>query len=123
MDGRYLYDPNAAVRKAGLFRSLCRDFKLVKLSDNSHLYFSDVLHDKFPGRVFEMMEMVPFHRFMRQKNYRKANIAVRNFPMTVYEIRKKTRIQEGGEIFIFGTTDEHRHLWFIVCQKVSTIGI
>lgn len=119
INGRYLYDPNPAVRKAGLFRSLCMDFNLVKLSGNSHLYFGDMLQVEFPGRVFEVIERVPFHRFMKQKNYPKANVAVRNFPMSVLEIRKKARIQDGGEVFIFGTTDERRNLCFIICQKVS----
>ena len=57
--GRYIYDPNAAIRKAGLFHSIANDFSLNKLSNNSHLYFSDTLSHRFPGRILEMNDRRP----------------------------------------------------------------
>jgi hypothetical protein len=119
--GRYIYDPNAAIRKAGLFRSLCVDFGLKKLSNNSHVYFGNTLISNFPGRVFEMVEIIPYRRFMKRGLFDKANIAVRNFPLTVAEIREKTRIREGGDTYIFGTSDQNMNSFFIICQKVRQI--
>jgi hypothetical protein len=117
--GRYIYDPNVAIRKAGLFRSLCQDFDLSKPANNSHIYFSDNLLPDFPGRVFELIDHVPANIFMKNPPVKRANIAVRNFPLKVAEIRKRTKIQEGGEVYIFGTTDQNEHHYYIICQKVS----
>ena len=117
--GRFIYDPNVAIRKAGLFRSLCQDFGLTKPANNSHIYFSDTLHVDFPGRIFEFIERIPANKFMKHPPVKKANIAVRNFPLKVTEIRKKTKIREGGEIYIFGTTDQNKKHYYIICQKVS----
>jgi len=119
LSGGFIYDPNAAIRKAGLFHSICYNFSLAKPAYNSHIYFSDTLHPDFPGRIFELIEIVPLNRFIKSPCVKKANISIRNFPFSVAEIRKKTKIQEGGEIYIFGTTDHNKGLYFIICQKVS----
>jgi hypothetical protein len=117
--GRFIFDPNAAIRKAGLFRSICMDFGLKKPSENSHIYFGDTRINNFPGRIFEQTDIVSYNKFMKRQLFEKANIAVRNFPLSVNEIRKKTRIREGGEDFVFGTTDQNKNIFFIVCQKVK----
>jgi hypothetical protein len=119
LSGRYVYDPNAAIRKAGLFRSICHDFGFSKPANNSHIYFSDTLNTNFPGRIFELVEVVPFNSFIRNTTIKKANIAIRNFPLSVKEIRKRTKIQDGGDIYIFGTTGQSRKHFFIICHKVS----
>jgi 16S rRNA G966 N2-methylase RsmD len=119
LSGRFIYDPNVAIRKAGLLHSLCHKFDLLKPAYNSHIYFSDTLHSNFPGRIFKLIEIVPFNRFMKNPPVIKANIAIRNFPFSVAEIRKRTKINEGGEMYIFGTTDQNKNLFFIICQKVS----
>ena len=117
--GRYIYDPNTAIRKAGLFHSISKDFNLNKLSSNSHLYFSDTLSRRFPGRIFELNDRIPFHKFLKKPKYEKANIAVRNFPLTVSEIRKKSGVKEGGDLYIFGTTDHLKNAFFILARKVD----
>jgi len=117
--GRYIYDPNTAIRKAGLFHSIAEDFDLSKLSNNSHLYFSDTLSRRFPGRIFELNDRIPFHKFLKKPMYKKAHIAVRNFPLTVSEIRKKSGIKEGGDLYIFGTTDHHKNAFFILARKID----
>lgn len=117
-NGRYLYDPNAAIRKAGLFHSIAIDFNLSKLSNNSHLYFSDILSHRFPGRIFETYDQIPYRKFLKKPGCQKANIAVRNFPLSVSEIRKKTGIKEGGDQYIFGTTDHQKNVFFILAQKI-----
>jgi protein-L-isoaspartate O-methyltransferase len=117
--GSFLYDPNAAIRKAGLFNSIARDFNLTKLSGNSHLYFSDTLSQRFPGRIFELIDRIPFHKFLKKPMYEKANIAIRNFPLTVSQIRKRTGIKEGGDIYVFGTTDHRKNTFFILAKRIK----
>jgi hypothetical protein len=117
--GAYLYDPNASIRKAGLFNSIARDFSLGKLSGNSHLYFSDTLSQRFPGRIFELIDQIPFHKFLKKPLCKKANIAIRNFPLSVLEIRKRTGIKEGGDLFIFGTTDHQKNAFFILAKRIT----
>jgi len=121
--GKFVYDPNVAIRKAGLFRSICMGFGLSKFAPNSHIYFSDILNPEFPGRIFEKIDILAFNKFMKNPPVKKANITTRNFPFTVAEIRNRAKIREGGEIYIFGTTDQNRNLCFIVCQKVREIQL
>ena len=118
-NGNFLYDPNAAIRKAGLFNSIAHDFNLGKLSGNSHLYFSDTLSQRFPGRIFELIDRAPFHKFLKKPLCKKANIAIRNFPLTVSEIRKRTGIKEGGDMYIFGTTDHQKNAFFILAKRIK----
>jgi len=117
---RYLYEPNASLLKAGAYSILTQVFDVCKLHPNSHLYTSDRLISDFPGRIFSVESCFSFHskeikaRFSKGS---KANITVRNFPNTVAEIRKKTGLREGGEVYLFATTlmDERKVL--ICCKK------
>ena len=117
ISGPFVYDPNAAIRKAGLFRSICKDFGIKKPANNSHIYFGDTLVSNFPGRTFELIEIISYHKFMKHRLFKKANIAIRNFPLSVADIKKKTGIKDGGDIFIFGTTDHSKNIFFIICRK------
>ena len=104
--GTYLYEPGAALLKAGPYRLLSSRFGVEKLHPNSHLYTSDTLVD-FPGRCFQVIEISGFNKkdlkvFM--KDVEKANLTVRNFPTTVAELRKKLKLKEGGELYLFATT-------------------
>jgi 16S rRNA G966 N2-methylase RsmD len=118
VSGPFIYDPNPAIRKAGLFRSVCHDFQIGKPADNSHIYFGDTFLDNFPGRTFKLIDIMPYNKFMKKCPYPQANIAARNFPLSVDGIRKKTGIREGGDIFVFGTTDQNKQNFFIICHKV-----
>lgn len=110
MSGRllnYLYEPNASIMKAGAFKSTATRFHLYKLAVSSHLYTSDTLLIDFPGRIFEIRSVTPFQSKTAKTLstlYPKANITVRNFPLTVDELRKRTGIKEGGDIYLFATT-------------------
>lgn len=103
----YLYEPNASVLKAGAFKRIATHFGIEKLQINSHLYTSDELIMDFPGRIFKTEETFDFaskNIKKLNKSIPKANITVRNFPLSVEDIRKKTGIKEGGEIYLFATT-------------------
>lgn len=119
---RYLYEPNASVLKAGAFKTVSKRFNLHKLHKSSHLYTSDELKIDFPGRVFEVRGWFVANRrnirsFVSQIG--KANIAVRNYPMSVAEIRKKTGLKDGGDVYLFATTISTGEKVWAVCRKVE----
>jgi hypothetical protein len=119
--GTYLYEPNASLLKAGAFSLLSQTFNLFKLHPNSHLYTSNHFCPDFPGRIFQVESFFPFHskELKNQlRNLLKANITVRNFPNTVNEIRKKTGLLEGGDLYLFATTLNDGEKVLIRCKKV-----
>ncbi len=118
--GKYLYELNASVMKAGAFKKVGEAFSVKKLHVNSHLYTSDTLIPNFPGRIFEVTDSCGFNKKElkeKLKGISKANLAIRNFPTTVAELRKKLKLSEGGELYLFATTlsDDNRILIF--CRK------
>lgn len=115
----YIYEPNAAILKAGAYRYLGQLYELSKLHPNSHLYTSATLVPGFPGRSFRCLSVSRYNKkeLMRLLPNKKANITVRNFPETVAEIRKKTGIKEGGDTYLFFTTDMHQKPIVLVCRK------
>lgn len=122
--GTYLYEPNASVLKAGAFKSVARQYGLEKLHVSSHLYTSDTLVAGFPGRTFRVENVLPFSNKVCKsitQEIPQANITVRNFPMSVDELRKKTKIQEGADVYLFATTLSDGGKVLVVCRKVSNI--
>ena len=119
--GHYLYEPNASILKAGAFKSLTSCYPLRKLHPNSHLYTSDELINDFPGRVFRIIQPCGFSKKEIKETLgdsKKANITVRNFPASVAELRKRLRITDGGEIYLFATTLNNEQKVLIRCEKV-----
>ncbi len=114
----YLYKPNAALLKAGAFNYLSEKLKAYKLHQHSHLYTSDVLVD-FPGRSFKIEKVIPYNKKEFKSNLRltKANVSTRNFPETVQQIRKKLSISDGGNDYLFFTTDCNNNKIIIHTQK------
>lgn len=115
--GSYLYEPNVALLKIGMFKTIAKHFKLGKLHSNTHLYTSDELIE-FPGRIFKINEVL----FYNKKNLKpfentKANISCRNFKISVEQLKKKHRIKDGGAQYLFFTTDFNNQAVVLVCQK------
>jgi len=117
----YLYEPNAAVLKAGAFRVLAKAFGLTKLAPNSHLYTSEHLVTGVPGRAFRVEQLVRPDRKALQAVLPdlKGNLAVRNFPQTVAELRKKLGLRDGGDRYLFATTLLNGDKRLIVTHKVD----
>ena len=118
---RYLYEPNASVLKAGAFKQVACQFPVEKLQVSSHLYTSDHYLDRFPGRRFEVDEVIPFHSKSCKQlagQSLQANVTTRNFPLTVEALRKKCRIREGGDIYLFATTGPKEQKLLIRTHKV-----
>ena len=115
---KYLYEPNAAILKAGGFLSVATTFGLEKLHQHSLLYTSDEWIE-FPGRRFEVLKILPYTKKIIKKelNLTKANITTRNFPESVATIRKKLAISDGGKDFLLLTTAFTGKKMVIYCQK------
>lgn len=113
----YLYEPNAAVLKAGAFNSVSVLLSISKLHKHSHLYTSKELLD-FPGRRFKIETVLPFNKkaFAKLK-ISKANITTRNFPLSVNDIRKKLKVKDGGSVYLFFTSNLNNEKVIIVCSK------
>lgn len=115
----YLYEPNAAILKSGGFDEVSTQLDVFKLHKHSHLYTSYNPID-FPGRMFKIENILPYNKkALKKSGISKANIATRNFPETVQEIRKKLNIKDGGETYLFLTTDFNNHRIAIVARKVN----
>ena len=116
----YLYEPNAAIMKSGSFASVSQILNLAKLHPSSHLYTSKNLIE-FPGRRFEVLEVIPFSKSTLKKKFKgfKANITTRNFPWSVAKLKQQLQIKDGGETYLFFTTLQHGEKVCIACKKAS----
>lgn len=118
----YVYEPNVTILKAGCFSSIATAFCVEKLHPNSHLFTSNQLHIDFPGRIFEVIEVVEFNKKAIKTlltPIKKANVTVRNFPLRVDEFRKKTQLKEGGDTYIYATTVANNKKVCIICRKIN----
>ena len=114
----YLYEPNAAILKSGAFHQVSQRLSVFKLHQHSHLYTSDKLID-FPGRIFKIQNVIPYNKkkIKGLLHNNKANITVRNFPKTVDQIRKETKIKDGGDSYLFFTTLKNNDFIVVFCKK------
>ena len=122
----YLYEPNASLMKAGCFGVLSGRYDARMLSKNSHLFVSRDLIAAFPGRSFRIIAISSFNKKELKRHLSgitKANIATRNFPLSVAELRKRLKLKDGGETYIFATTlSDESHVLVITekaCQKIK----
>jgi len=114
---KYLYEPNSMILKSGAFGLICDRYDVKKLNSNSHLYTSKELID-FPGRVFSVESVVKYSkRNLKNLNISKANITTRNFPIDVKDIRKKSKILDGGDHYLFFTTNHLNEQIIIKTKK------
>lgn len=118
----YLYEPHPAILKAGALKSIAEPYGLKKISVNSHLYTSDTLVADFPGRVFRISAIVKpdakaIHPFLDKDL--KANLTIRNFPSSVSDLRKKLRLKEGGNKYLFATTLTNNQKTVLITEKIS----
>ena len=89
----YLYEPNAAILKAGAYKLVAQRFGLHKLDVNTHLYTSRQFIENFPGRVWRITE---------KQNLKQANVLTRNYPLTPEQLKKKLHLRDGGTAFVIG---------------------
>ena len=118
---QYLYEPNASLMKAGCFGVLSERYDARMLSKNSHLFVSREPIAVFPGRSFRIIAVSSFNKKELKRHLAgitKANIATRNFPLSVAELRKRLKLKDGGETYIFATTlSDESHVLVITNKK------
>ncbi|WP_299229272.1 class I SAM-dependent methyltransferase [uncultured Psychroserpens sp.] len=114
----YLFEPNVAILKSGGFKVLSDAFKIYKLHKNSHLYTSNSKIE-FPGKQFKIEKIISYNkRVFKYLGISKANVVTRNFPETVQQIRKKLGIKDGGETYLFFTTNLSNEKLVLVCSRI-----
>ena len=119
---QYLYEPNASVMKAGCFQLLSTRFGMSQPDKNSHLFLSDKSIADFPGRGFAIERMSTMNKKELKTTLAgitQANIATRNFPLSVAELRKRLKLKDGGDTYIFATTSAQKGHLLLVCRKIS----
>ena len=118
--GAYLYEPNASILKAGAYRSLTQTYACKKLHASSHLYTSEQFIEDFPGRRFKVEAVSGFGKKELKEflqGMEKANLTIRNFPSSVADLRKRLKLKEGGEDYVFATTLADESKVMIKCRK------
>ena len=119
--GEALLIPNSSIMKAGCFAALCDQFGVRQLDRDSHIFVAKNADSiaNFPGRVFTCHAEFSLNKHEVKQalaGISSANIAVRNFPLSAEQLRKKLKLKDGGEWYIFGTTVEKQHKLFL-CKK------
>ena len=116
---KYLYEPNAALMKSGGFEAVSELFTVCKLHQHSHLYTTEEII-AFPGRKFQIDAMIPFQKkeIAQYIQNKKMNVSTRNFPIKPEEIKKKYKIQDGGSVFAFFTTNLNNEKIILLCTKL-----
>ena len=119
---QFLYEPNASLMKAGCFDVLASHYGVVQADVNSHLFVSEEMVPDFPGRGFVIERKTSMNKRelkVSLAGVTQANIAVRNFPLSVAELRKRLKLQDGGGTYIFATTIENLGHRLLICRKIS----
>ncbi|RSK38570.1 class I SAM-dependent methyltransferase [Mangrovimonas spongiae] len=115
----YIYEPNSSILKSGAFKLVSQKLNIFKLQQHAHLYTSNSLIN-FPGRCFKIRYTLPYNKkALKKENITKANITTRNFPESVQQIRKKFNIKDGGELYLFFTTNINDERIVVICEKTE----
>ena len=118
----FLYEPNASIMKAGCFAQLCRHFEVRSLHPNSHLFVASSLISDFPGRRFKIRNVSTMNKKELKKvmgGLSKANVSVRNFPIGAEELRRRLKLKDGGDTYLFGTTLADKTHVLLFCQRAD----
>ena len=119
---QFLYEPNASIMKAGCFDALAQQYPVCQVSANSHLFLSSVEIEDFPGRRFQICAISSTNKQSLKTSLAgidRANISVRNFPLSVEQLRKKLRLKDGGDTYIFATTEADGAHSLYICRKIG----
>ena len=118
----YLYEPNASIMKAGCYGLLTQRYPVAAIATDSHLFVSQEWVDVFPGRCFAVTAVTTMNKkelAAALKGITQANVATRNFPMSAQQLRKRLRLGDGGDCYIFGTTTAAGEHLLYICKKKS----
>lgn len=113
----YIYEPDAALLKAGCFKLTTRDFALQKIHQHTHLYTSAELNESFPGRIFQLKKVWKYGSFIKENPIRKANVITRNFPSNPEGLKKKLKIKDGGDEYLLFCTGSDNNRIVLHCRR------
>jgi len=118
--GNYLYEPNKAIIKAGLSKEYCSAINSKMLSPNSHLFISDEEIKNVFGRTFKIKQRIAYKpklikTYLQSQTIKKANVTIRNFRETTAQLRERFKLNDGGEDYLFFTTDQEKNAWMFHC--------
>ena len=119
--GKFLYEPHASIMKAGCFVELSQRFGVAPIAQNSHLFVSTTLVNDFPGRIFQIEAITSMNKRELKEHLHginQANITIRNFPLSVAELRRRLKLSEGGNTYIFATTLASCDKVLFICRKI-----
>ncbi|HET8860608.1 THUMP-like domain-containing protein [Marivirga sp.] len=118
---QYLYEPSPAMMKAGFFKQMAQKFQLSKLHSNTNLFTSNEIKEEFPGRRFKIIYQIPVQKKELKKHLpeMKANLASRNFPMPIAQLKKKLGLKDGGDKYLFATTLRGEEKTLLFCKKMK----
>lgn len=119
-NSKFVHEPNASIMKAGCFDELAAAYGVSPVSRNSHLFLSDEPIEDFPGRSFVVKRVTTMNKGELRKalaGIEKANIATRNFPLSVAELRKRLKLKDGGDVYIFATTTAEGEHVLLISRK------
>lgn len=117
----WLYEPNASIMKAGCFSELAAEYPVCQLSVNTHLFLSEENISAFPGRKFQIIAVSSLNKRELRTTLQgidRANVAVRNFPMSADELRRRLKLKDGGDTYLFGVTLNDGTHALLLCSKV-----
>lgn len=119
--GQYLYEPSASVMKSGLMAQVGQQFHTAMIAPNSNLFISQEPVSGFPGRSFRIQKVTTLNKKQLRSalaGIDRANIAVRNMPLSVDSLRQRLHLKDGGGVYIFGTTTQDGSHILLVCEKI-----
>jgi hypothetical protein len=114
----YIYEPDAALLKAGCFKLITRDFNCDKIHQHTHLYTSNQLMNLFPGRKFILKKAWEYGTFIKENQIKKANIICRNFGLSPEEIKKNLKINDGGNEYLLFCTGAKNERLVLNCARI-----
>lgn len=117
----FLYEPSAAIIKAGAIKYLTKIFPVTKINANTHLYTSNQLIEEFQGRVFKVKAICPYKKdkVLQYLKNQQANVSTRNFIDNTDAVKKKLGIKDGGNDYLFACTDYENKPVIIICEKIN----
>lgn len=113
-----LYEPNVAILKAGVFKTIANVFQCFKISANTHLYTSEVINRDFQGRIFEIISPIHLKEIKNHILNNKVNIITRNYPLTPQEIKTKYKIIDGGELYLICFKNKEEKPITLLCKRI-----
>ena len=114
---QFIYEPNSSIMKAGAFNKVAEIFNVSKLANNTHLYTSNEIIESFPGRIYQVIDVVNKKSIKANAKDGKINVITRNYPLTPQELKKKWKLKDGGDRFLLAFRDQHGKAHMVIANR------